>query len=204
MTNGKKIGKALRPPKAVPIDEFGLEDKNGEITEKTPQGRHSVVAYMVAWGMTDREISESLGISKQAVNVAKNVPHVKKTIAEIKQRIFERDPKRMLKEYLPKAVQTAADIMTDNSVKPGVRLNAAQDIMDRNLGKAAQKLDIDSSNLRTLMEKLDRHQVAGSMPDILAESRNVADPIGEKKEPEEKDLADTWAEEHLCAKDSTG
>lgn len=207
LSDGKKIGKALKPPKAVPISEFGLEMKKKQLVEKDSgslSGRESIIAYMSAWGMTDREMSESLEMARQNVTETRNRDHVKKQIAAIKQRIFERDPKRMLKEYLPRAIITATEIMTDPLVKPGVRLNAAQDIMDRNLGKAAQKIEVEHTNLRALMEKLDRHEIDGSLPDVLAESRDVTDAEVVTAPVEEKDLADRWAEEHLCVKNSSG
>ena len=47
----------------------------------------------------------------------------------------------MLKETAPAALQTIIDIMVDPAVKDDLKLKAAQDIMDRAIGKAKQTVD---------------------------------------------------------------
>ena len=57
-----------------------------------------------------------------------------KTPEEVKQR---------LKEVLPEALETAIAVMRSSKSKPSTRLLAAQDVLDRVLGKASQPIDAD-------------------------------------------------------------
>lgn len=49
--------------------------------------------------------------------------------------------KAMLKDTAPAALQTIIDIMVDTAVKDELKLKAAQDILDRAIGKAKQTVD---------------------------------------------------------------
>lgn len=55
--------------------------------------------------------------------------------------LAEAKVKAMLKETAPAALQTIIDIMVDPAVKDDLKLKAAQDIMDRAIGKAKQTVD---------------------------------------------------------------
>ena len=49
----------------------------------------------------------------------------------------------MLRQALPEAVQTIITVMRDPSVKPGLKLEAAEYIVDRVLGKAKQPIEAE-------------------------------------------------------------
>ena len=51
--------------------------------------------------------------------------------------------KEMLRQALPEAVQTIITVMRDPSVKPGLKLEAAEYIVDRVLGKAKQPIEAE-------------------------------------------------------------
>ena len=53
--------------------------------------------------------------------------------------------------HTPAAIETLAKIMQDERVPPGVRVTAADKIMDRALGKAPQQVDVKSEK-RDLLE----------------------------------------------------
>jgi hypothetical protein len=50
------------------------------------------------------------------------------------------------------ARHTIVEIMKDKNVKPDTRIKAAQDILDRNLGKAVQRSETQSTNLNLNIE----------------------------------------------------
>ncbi len=52
---------------------------------------------------------------------------------------------RALRSYTVKSVETLGELATDKNVDPAIRLRAAQDIIDRNLGKAPQNVAITVS-----------------------------------------------------------
>lgn len=55
--------------------------------------------------------------------------------------LAEAKVRAMIKDIAPSALNTIIDIMCDKSAKDETRLKAAQDILDRSLGKAKQTVD---------------------------------------------------------------
>lgn len=158
--------------------------------------RDTVICYQAAWGLKPDEIGKGLGCSESFVKgVIQSVDGIKR-IREIQFQIWGKDPKKWIQSILPEAIMTAKEIMTDPTAKPQTRLNAAQDFMDRNLGKAQQTIEVHDTNMRRVIDMLDRIERAkAGLPVEAGEGQDVIDVDFSKIEEEGEDDVDKFIEE---------
>lgn len=176
--------------------DFVLKDHwDGEKAEGlTP--RDTVICYQAAWGLKPDEIGKGLGCSENFVKgVIQSVDGIKR-IREIQFQIWGKDPKKWIQSILPDAIMTAKDIMSDVTVKSQTRLNAAQDFMDRNMGKAQQTIEVHDTNMRRVIDMLDRIERAKSgLPVETGAEKDIIDVDFSAVEVEGGDDVDKFIEE---------
>lgn len=159
---------------------------------------HMSIAYMAASGATNIEIAEAIGMTKERVGVVIGSEKVKLEIARIQHRMFGNDVAKTFNRILPKAIFTAEGIMDDSTVKATTRLNAAQDFMDRAVGKPTQRVEVGGNLLRQLYEKMDSESkvidVGGDKPleDLLETEAKKFSP-----ETLQTETPDQWVAENL-------
>jgi hypothetical protein len=90
------------------------------------------------------------------------VPAAKRKAAENKQRIEDR-----IKELGDRAVQTLTDVLDDESVKPEVRVRAAETILDRIVGKKIEA-EVTQTDVRDLDAEIEAE--LGELPEPEADS----------------------------------
>ena len=158
---GKNIkgfgGKPLIDPEHVK----NMRENAGEIAKERegnqymePVGvtpRQRIVAFMSACGALQKDIAVATGFSNTHISQLLRRPHVIKEIEKIQYRIFSSHPKKAFDEIMPSAIQTALKVMLDPGQKGGIRLNAAQDFMDRAAGKALQRIEKEETQLISIL-----------------------------------------------------
>lgn len=115
-----------------------------------------VIVFLSALGMNDSEIAEETTIGTKTVRRVLSFKRTQLKISEIQnERLNPKNLFKKIERTLPQAIETAIEIMNDKTVKPAVRLSAAQDFMDRALGKASQTLEIKDSTFRDVLMRID-------------------------------------------------
>lgn len=186
-------GLGLKRPSKIPPHRWGDRD-----LPPTAQ----ITCYMAAWGLNGAQIAEQLGISPSGISAQLKQPEVQARIREIQDQIWGRDPKRWIESILPQAIETAIEIMNDKNEKGSTRLQAATDFMDRALGKAQQKLEIEDSSLKKVLEKIDQMEILkrqGLVTDAeIVGPTALAAPVVEAGKPKNlEEKVDEWVAENL-------
>lgn len=184
-----EMAKSLHVKKPEWISE---EQWNPPPTEIDP--RSNMAAYMLAWGMPNDEISKTLGITKQAAGKMRGDNLVKLKVREIQERVFGFDPMKAIRQLVPQSIGKVAEIMHNEDAKSATQLAAAQDILDRGLGKAVQNIKVEETSIRKVLETLDHFKKAGikDVQSVVSEDGKIIEP---KVEIENLDVADQWIKE---------
>ena len=136
----------------------------------------------------------NLGCSDAHITGAMKSPLVKEKVKEIQEKIWGRDPKKWIESILPDAIKTAMEIMQDENQKGSVRLQAAETFMDRAMGKATQKLEVNDSTMRKVIEKLDNLESLKKQGLIDEKDIIEAEIVETKDAP--SDEVDKWVREN--------
>lgn len=172
----------------------------------------NVICYMAAWGIKATEVSQNTGCSSEYVNDVLKGEVAKLKVKEIQEQVWGRNPKKWIESILPQAIVTAHEIMSDAGQKGSVRLQAAEGFIDRALGKAQQKIEVNDSSMRKIIERLDsleQLRKAGKIDEeeILDAEFSPAEPGSDEgpkagdassgaKAPKQEDEADRWIREN--------
>lgn len=110
------------------------------ILVNTSNPKLEIVANLLACGKTRKEISETLGISySNAVNISAQ-PYVKKRVQELLRVHGGSVVENLLKSQLAQSVEVVIEIRDDPNEKGSTRLQAANSLLDRILGKPTQHI----------------------------------------------------------------
>lgn len=158
-----------------------------------------VIAHLAASKATGEEIAHMTGLTVEEVGKVLILDRIKIAVHDIQNRSFARDPQAHLKSFLPNAIDVIGEIVNSPHEKTIFKLKAAQDIMDRNMGKANQNISIQSGGISELFDRID--SVERSLKDraIDAESRKVSDNVEDAEIIESvnrKSKWKQWAEEN--------
>lgn len=165
-----------------------------EWEEKYPLlGEERFICFLAASGMTDVEIAKEMETSVNDVRMILSFERAQKRIDEIRTKDFGKNPKKWfdrIEAILPEAIETAYELMIDPLQKGSTRLAAAESFMDRVLGKAAQKIEIEDSTVKDVLQKIDEI--------VSSEKKALADKTIELKKEEScavaegGDTIETW------------
>lgn len=183
-------------PSWIPEDEWNVKD------ERYSMPLRSIAYYQAAWGMQPHEIAKSIGASAEWVKEAITSEEGVAAIKEIQFKIWGKDPKKWIESILPSAIQTAFEIMNDKTAKASTRLAAAEQFIDRAMGKATQVIETHDSTVRRMIEMMDAFGAAKPVVATQDESMET-----DHEEPElptlpvpaeaPKDVVDRWVEENF-------
>lgn len=183
---GKMVALGVPKPDWVAIDEW--EAKYPLLPSE------KLICHLAAMGLVDTEIAKEADLSLSDVKTVLSFDRAQKKIDEIRGRDFKTDTRLMLakiQEYLPRAIETAFEIMTDPEQKGSTRLAAAESFMDRALGKAAQKIEVEDSTIKDVLTRID--QLAAVERQKLLDDKTIdlkkEDECGTETDPVEKWVA---------------
>jgi ElaB/YqjD/DUF883 family membrane-anchored ribosome-binding protein len=129
------------------LDE--AREENGEefFNENTPgyairheQPKHRLVIYLKASGKTNKEIAKSSGFSEEWVSQILRQPWARKQLLEELKTLGTDPVQGLLSSTAEDSVYTIIELR-DKADDASVRLRAAQDLLDRYLGKATQRVE---------------------------------------------------------------
>lgn len=103
-------------------------------------------------------------------------------IKHIRYKLYGKDTKKRFNEILPHAIDITERLLHDPFTKPSTKFQAAQEIMDRALGKPKQTIDHEGSLIRSLFDKLDGKGEPVEVDVITVTEEQTMLPLPEKKE----------------------
>lgn len=140
---------------------------------------YKAIAHLAASKASIEEIATMLGITTDEVERISAMERIRELTQEIQRKQYARDPMGRIKSLLPSAIEVTANIMLDPAEKSVLRLKAAEDIMDRSMGKAPQVMNIQTSSISSLFDRLDRIEQAHKNKAIEVESQKMDNGVEE-------------------------
>lgn len=136
----------------------GAPNAKNEAVMKSRANSSRLIIYFKALGLKNKDIATQLGVSAETVGRTLRSPVAQEELARVQQEIIFKQPIEMFRTLLPAAVKVVAEIMMSKRASSGTRLVAAEKIMDRALGKPTQEIKQEVSNIRDLIDALDRQE----------------------------------------------
>lgn len=162
-----------------------VKAQDGNVALASEQVARAII-HMASLGLTNRVISQNLGVSKRRVEITLESQSVRAEVERLQNLLFKRDYEEMFKRLVPTAVQNIFDLMVKKSNKESTRLEAAKYIVDRAIGKpketVIQKTDLIAEVFQSLSHPKDK---ASQNQPIEAEFENVTNQEGPKDPLEE-------------------
>ncbi len=128
------------------------------MAEKLLSSRENAVIYLAAQGKQQQDIAEAIGCSHSTIANILSKERVQFEIKRVQLKLFGKDNKAFaaqFKEMVPQAIQTIQDVMDNPNSKPQLRFTAAQEILDRSIGKPKQTIEMEHSLVKDLYDRLD-------------------------------------------------
>lgn len=144
------------------LDDGYASDADGTpqyITDMAPhkwKPRHELIAYMLAHGRSQREISTEVKMTEGRLSILANWPVMKSRVKEIQQGVYEKDVQKRFLSIVPAAIDVAEELMKNKNTKENVRSDIAFRFMDRALGKPKESLEVKSNAITDLFDALDK------------------------------------------------
>ena len=140
----------VQPPTARTFDiSTGRTSGAGKYKLQKMKDRHKRIAERVAAGQKDTEIARDLGVTPQMVAYTRESPIVQGYLQAVSGAMEKRalDIGGEIRALAPYALATIEDVMLNPHNDPKVRLNAAQDLMDRAGHGAVKKVAVGHGQL---------------------------------------------------------
>jgi hypothetical protein len=173
------------------------------------KNQDEVLVYLAAQGRSPKEIADILGLTAETVRLKLNHERIQFEVKHLRYKLFGKDHKKRFSDILPYAIDATEAILKNPSAKDRTRFAAAQEIMDRALGKPKQTVEHEGSLIRALIEKLDQNgqnEKAQSIdsevvPELSAgvstNPNEISRPDTSKNPNLQTDSIDQWAEENF-------
>lgn len=118
--------------------------------------RHELICMYAASGKSNTEIARDMGYTDHRMSIILNTPRVKMSIQNLRNKLYGEDVHSRFQRMLPKAVDVVEKILDNPQERPGIRLKAANELMNRAIGKPKETVEIKTNSIRDVFEYLDR------------------------------------------------
>lgn len=173
----------MAKPKRSKVTEDGEFVPATRVNEYTAD----IVYMLAASGLKASEIANASGFPQDFVVKALRRNGARELIQDFQQKLFGDDLTKRLKPMAMKALNVVDELISDPKTKANIRLSAAQDVLDRTLGKPKQFFEHSDGNLKDIYRKIDALiEAKGEVKTIIVESREkIVDTIEESKSVEQ-------------------
>lgn len=166
--------------------------------------RENAIIYLSAQGKATSEIAEALGISVSNASKTLREERIQFEIKRLRHKLFGHDTKAVKKRFddMVEGAQNVIQEIIDNpnsAVKPQLRFNAAQEVLDRSLGKPKQTVEHQGSLIKELFDRLDDPN-SSKIIDIEPMEDELPALLAQSAEPQkivEQQSVDDFIKEHL-------
>ena len=168
-----------------------VDDEPG--LEKPLLPRQRKLCELAAQGLRQIEIAEKLHYSPNRVSILLKNPQIALEVMRVRERMFEESVMGRLKKMADPALNVIEAALTDrrNVFKKSEQIDVSKWVLEKLDGKATQKLDVGSSSLAGMLDRLD--QLKNSGQNLLEAPRDVT-PHTPGKTEEERDLLKDWVD----------
>lgn len=161
-----------------------------------------MIVYLAAEGKTNAEIAMVLNITSDTVRLKLGTEQMQFAVKHMRYKLYGKDHKKRFEEILPHAIDVTEEILLDPNAKQATRFAAAQEVMDRTLGKPKQTVEHEGSIVRALFEKLDEKKTVQPIIDVgvpeLLENPNNEPVIQKYANPNlSSDPVEDWVKKNL-------
>lgn len=157
--------------------------------------QHELIAYMTASGTPRAEICTVTGLSSEVVGRLLKSGRMEFRIKEIQFQLYGKEPKKRFEALMGKSFQALNDLLDSDTVKPATKLNAANTVFDRVMGKPTQAIEVRDSTLMDFYKLLDQ-KFGGPQPIEAEFTSAIPGQETTIKEKETVDI-DAWLDENL-------
>lgn len=171
----KTPGYEAKPPDATWGDHIGLKKLNQ---------RHKFLIHLAALGHSNQEIIAKTGFTDAWVSTLMSNTQIQKEIQLERDKLYSGDPDQALRLGLSDSVKVILETIRDTQARNSLRVDTAFKLMERTHGKPKQSVEVSSSSIKDLFDRLDA--VQNAIP---------VDASGTPAETEDK--LDTWIDETL-------
>lgn len=126
------------------------------IGPKSHSHRHELLIHMAASGLSNNQIAEELQYSQSRVSVILSQPEIRNKIRLLQEKVWGGNASQKFQSLVHDAIDVTEEIMNNRQEKGATRLSAANNLLDRALGKATQKIDVESTSLGEVLDRLDQ------------------------------------------------
>lgn len=165
-----------------------------------------LVARMMAVGMNSEEIAGQTGLHPRTIQKISKTSRFQFELEKVRKELINaKDFTKRVNEIVPEAIETAFNIMMNDESKDSIRLSAAQDFMDRGMGKPLQRIENNGSKIAELFDRLDEIKAIGGMNVVkkMTSEEQIIDgevmEIQTEEHTEPKDDLDEWIEKNVKA-----
>lgn len=176
--------------------------------------RQKLVAYFAAQGVSTKGIAKETNLSQARVSTILATTRVKEYVNYLQYKMFGKTAEQRFKEILPKAIDTAEEMLSKPGVKDHLKAEVAFKFMDRVLGKPKQQIEHSGSLIKELFDQLDQLKQQKSTKTITLKPGYGVDTIIEgadyshvkdlekdshydRDSEDEKDEIDLFVQKHL-------
>lgn len=154
---------------------------------------HRRICQLFAMGLSNKEVAEEVGFTEPRIATLRSNTLMVREIARLQEKVFEETIQDRMKGLGTSALDVLESAVRDETkqFKSSERLSAAQWLIEKLDGKAAQKHDIGENLLGVLMDRLDARKTEAPKQ---IEQRDVSDIETAVKEVERDPLAD-WIDD---------
>lgn len=170
------------------------------ITQPSSPGHTAqLIIYLAATGVKNPEIAEQLNLTVNYVNSVLKEERSLFELRKLRHQLYGKDLKKRFHDLIPAATDVIEQTMLNPNVKPHLKFTAAQEVLDRALGKPKQTVEVEGSMIRSVFEALDSKGEAPLIdvtPDIEG-GGSLKQYVINPNEQMEVDSIDKWAKENL-------
>ena len=169
--------------------------------------RDQIVAYLTVEGWTIDEIATAINVMPESIRLKLTDERIIEKQKALSYKLFSEDTDKRLKDILPRALDVLCEILEDTTAKPQIKISAAQDVIDRVLGKPKQTVEHQGSLVRAMLEKLNaspEEAIAVDFTEVSSENKLLANPNEARPSPDvranpnfQEDPVDSWIKKNL-------
>ena len=141
----------MAKPRKSKVSDSGEFVPATRINESTAD----IVYMLAASGLKASEIANASGFPHDFVVKALRRNGAREMIQDFQQKLFGDDLTKRLKPMAMKALNVVDELISDPKTKANIRLSAAQDVLDRTLGKPKQFFEHTDGYLKDIYRKID-------------------------------------------------
>lgn len=169
-------------------------------TKEYLNSNEKAVAYFAAQGLTIQDISKQTGQPKKKIEALLENERVQFEVRQVRHKLFGKDIQSTFKKLLPVAGEVIENILLSKTAKDSLKFSAAQEVLDRGLGKAVQTVNVRGSLISDIYDKLDGKKsepIETTVRLIEPVNPNETKAVDKVANPNLNDTIDKWAKENL-------